>query len=283
MPFIGEVEYHFVSDGVYWSDGGGVFGLVPKVVWEKKLPPDALNRVPLALNCLLLKTQGKTILVDTGLGNKLSDRAAETFGLTRSNGDLLDSLSRLGLTPADIDIVINTHLHADHCGGNTYLDSETGQLTPTFPKAEYWIQRRELADASYPNERTRATYFADNFVPLQQSEQLKIISGDTEILGGLKAVITRGHTRAHQSILIESQGEWGFYTADLAVLGYHFERTAWVSAFDLEPLEQIESKRRWQQWAAQTGATILFGHDTERPAAHLHRDGRHFKLEALKG
>lgn len=281
MPFIGDIEYQFVSDGLTWADGGSSFGVVPKVIWEKKLPPDEYNRIPLALNCLLLKVEGKIILVDTGLGNKLTSRQIANFGLNRPDGGLLENLKKIGIAPTDVDIVINTHLHADHCGGNTKLDPKTDEIIPTFPQAEYWIQRLELADARYPNERTRATYYQENFISLEKRSQLKLLTGDTPVLGGVNTLITRGHTQAHQSILLESKGELGLYIADLASTRYNFERTAWVSAFDVEPLETIETKRRWQHWAADTGALIMFEHDPHITAGHLHRDGHHFKLIAI--
>jgi glyoxylase-like metal-dependent hydrolase (beta-lactamase superfamily II) len=279
MPFIGDIEYQFVSDGIYWTDGGGMFGVVPKVVWEKKLAPDARNRIPLALNCLLLRVAGKIVLVDTGLGDKLTSKQAANFGIDRPEGGLLTYLHKIGVAPTEVDIVINTHLHADHCGGNTTFNSETQQIVPTFPNAEYWIQRLELADASYPNERTQATYLAENFAGLEKTGQLKLLSGDTPVLGGISTVITRGHTRGHQSILLESRENVGLYVADLSGVGCQFERTAWVSAFDVEPLETIETKRRWQHWAVQTGALVMFEHDPHITTARLHRDGRHFKLE----
>lgn len=281
MPFIGNIEYHYLHAGITWSDGGGAFGLVPKIIWEKKLPPDEYNRVPLHLNCLLIKSEGKNILVDTGLGHKLDERGARNFGLDNSGGTLLGALEKLGLTATDIDIVVDTHLHADHCGGNTMLHPETGAVVPTFPNAEYWIQRLEWADAMYPNERTRATYLLDNYRPLADTGQLKLINGDTPVATGVSTVITRGHTRAHQSVLIESAGETGLFVADMASLSYHFERTAWVTAYDVEPLENIETKRRWQNWAADTNATILFQHDPHVRAAKLQRAGRHFKLTPL--
>ncbi|MFQ5577023.1 MAG: MBL fold metallo-hydrolase [Anaerolineae bacterium] len=281
MAHIGEIEYHFVNDGISWADGGGAFGLVPRTIWQKILPPDEYNRVPLYLNCLLLKAGGKTILIDTGLGNKLTPKQTANMGLDRSHGTLLDNLARLGLAPADIDLVINTHLHADHCGGNTTVDPDSGQTVPTFPNAEYWIQRLEWADASLPNERTRATYLPENYEPLQKSSSLKLLAGDTPVVPGVSLVITRGHTRAHQSVLIESNGHFGFYVGDLASLSYHFERTAWVTAYDVEPLETIETKRRWQQWAVATGAVVMFEHDPHIKAATLHPDGRHFKLRPL--
>lgn len=282
MPYIGTIEYHYIHAGITWSDGGGAFGLVPKVIWEKKLPPDEYNRVPLHLNCLLIKSDGKNIVVDTGLGHKLDERGTRNFGLDNSGGTLLGELAKLGLKPEDIDIVVDTHLHADHCGGNTMLHPETGEIVPTFPNAEYWVQRLEWADAMYPNERTRATYLLDNYRPLAASGHLKLINGDTRVAGGVSTAITRGHTRAHQSVLIESNGEAGLFVADMASLSYHFERTAWVTGYDVEPLENIETKRRWQNWAANTGATVLFQHDPNIRAAKLHRDGRNFKLIPLE-
>ncbi len=281
MPFIGNVEYHYLSDGITWADGGGAFGLVPKVIWEKKLTPDPYNRIPLHLNCLLLKAAGKIILVDTGYGTKLTPKQIKIFSIERPHGALLDSLAAVGLAPTDVDIVINTHLHADHCGGNTMFHPESGEIVPTFPNAEYWIQRLEWADAMYPNERTRATYLPENYQVLEKTGQLKLLKGSTPVIGGVSAVITRGHTRAHQSVLIESAGQLGLFIADMASLSYNFERTAWVTAYDVEPLENIETKRRWQNWAADTGATVLVQHDPHITAATLHRDGRHFKLHAL--
>jgi glyoxylase-like metal-dependent hydrolase (beta-lactamase superfamily II) len=223
-------------------------------------------------------------LVDTGYGTKLSQKARQNAGLERLQGDLLEQLSRLGVEADQVDIVINTHLHADHCGGNTAfdpLDPSGETVIPAFPNAEYWIQRLEWADASQPNERTRGTYFPDNYLPLQDTGQLKLLAGDTKVIDGIKTVITPGHTRAHQSVLIESGGELGIFLGDMASLSYNFERTAWVTAYDVEPLENIETKRRWQHWAVETGATVLIQHDPHRNDGKLRNDGRHFKFHSL--
>lgn len=269
---IGHVDIHLISDGLAWLDGGGTFGLVPRVVWERLLTPDESNRVPLSLNCLLIRSKGKTILVDTGLGGHLPSKQREFFGLNRANGNLIRALARLGITPEAVDIVINTHLHTDHCGGNTTRRGEDDHLVPTFPNAEYWIQRLEWADATFPNERTRAAYLTQNYLPLQTTGQLRLLNGDTRVTDDVRTVITRGHTRAHQSVVIESQGEAALYTADLATLAIHFERLAWVTAYDVEPLETIETKRRWQQWAFERNALIIFPHDTQTPIARLLED-----------
>lgn len=279
MPNLQNIEYYILSDGICWVDGGGAFGLVPRIIWEQLLAPDEKNRVPFAHNTLLIRSEGKNILVDTGYGNKLSEKARHIAGLQRPQGDLLESLSRLGIRADEIDIVINTHLHLDHCGGNTML--QNGELVPTFPNAQYYIQRLEWADAMTPNERTRVTYIPDNYWPLQTTGHLKIISGNTRITNEVRTAVTRGHTRAHQVVILESNGETAIFVADLATLHYHFQRLAWVTSYDVEPLESIETKRYWQQWAIERDALIIFQHDSQVTAGKLRADGRHFKIEPV--
>jgi glyoxylase-like metal-dependent hydrolase (beta-lactamase superfamily II) len=269
---IGRVEITLISDGLIWLDGGGTFGLVPRARWEKIMPPDESNRVPLSLNCLLIQCEGKTILVDTGLGNHLTDRQRQVFGLDRDRGGLTQALARVGVVPEEVDIVINTHLHADHCGGNTTSRDGSKELIPTFSNAEYWIQRLEWADATFPNERTRAVYLTQNFLPLEKTGQIRLLNGDTRVSGEVRTVITRGHTRAHQSVVIESEGETMLYAGDLATLAIHFERLAWVTAYDVEPLETIETKRRWQNWVLERDALVIFPHDMRTPVARLRKD-----------
>jgi glyoxylase-like metal-dependent hydrolase (beta-lactamase superfamily II) len=280
---IGHVEIVLLSDGLIWLDGGGAFGLIPRVMWEKLLPPDEFNRVPLSLNCLLIRSEGKTILVDTGLGDHLTEKQRHTLGLVRENNfGLIQALARLGITPEEIDIVINTHLHADHCGGNTTYCDDTKEPIPTFCNAEYWVQRLEWADAAFANERTRATYLAHNFLPLEAIGKLNLLNGDTRVTREVRTVITRGHTRAHQSVVIESEGTVALYTGDLSTLAVHFERLAWVTAYDVEPLETIETKRRWQHWALERDALIIFPHDTQMPFAYLQQDSEgRLRLEAF--
>lgn len=274
-----DLEYHVISDGIYWGDGGGAFGLVPRTIWEKQLPPDEKNRVPFSLNSLLIRSDDKIILVDTGYGQKLSEKAQQIAGLVRPEGDLLDALARLDIQPDQVDIVINTHLHADHCGGNTIIQND--QVVPTFPNAQYYIQRLEWADAIAPNERTRATYLAENFVPLQTTGHLKLINGNTQVTSHVRTAIARGHTRAHQVVILETHEQILLFVADLSTLHYQFQRLAWVTAYDVEPLETIESKRYWQQWALDNDAVIIFQHDTQIPAGKLVPDGRRFKIEPV--
>lgn len=276
---LGNTNLYIVSDGLAWMDGGGHFGLVPKVLWEKVVQADELNRIPMALNCLLIVSEGKRILVDTGFGDKLSPKERQIWSISGQNR-LVGDLRRLGLAPEDIDIVINTHLHSDHCGGNTILsDSE---VVPTFPRAEYWIQRLEWADARYPNERTRATYLAENFVPLEERGQLRLLYGDTCVTSEVRCVVTRGHTRAHQSVVIESGGETAIYLGDLASWTVNMERLAWTSAFDVEPLETIETKRRIRRWALEKNALLIFEHDSRVQMGYLREeDGKYKVIEVV--
>jgi glyoxylase-like metal-dependent hydrolase (beta-lactamase superfamily II) len=262
-----------------WVDGGSTFGMVPRIIWAELFPPDAQNRIPFALNSLLIRSEGKTILVDTGYGTKLDEKVWRRAGLERPEGDVVEAFARQGVAVEEIDIVLNTHLHADHCGGNTIRQRE--RLIPAFPRAQYWVQRLEWADAIAPNERTRATYLPENYRPLEEAGQLQLINGATRITGEVRTAITRGHTRAHQVVILESGGETALFVADMASLHYHLERLAWVPAYDLEPMESIETKRYWQQWAMERDALIIFQHDTQIPFGRLKPDGVNFRVEPV--
>lgn len=280
MPHLNDLEYHIVSDGIYWEDGGGAFGLVPRTIWSQRFPPNDKNLIPFSLNCLLIYSEGKTILVDTGFGTKLTEKQRLIANVERPDGGLLANLEKLGVRAADINIVVNTHLHGDHCGGNTML--QDGNVVPTFPNARYMIQRLEYSDAIMPNERTRATYFPDNYRPLREAGQLDIINGNTTITPHVRTAITRGHTRAHQVIILESGDEKAIFMADMATLPYHFERLAWVTCYDVEPLESIETKRYWQPWAIDNDALLIFQHSVQIPFGKLRVDGKRYKVEAVE-
>lgn len=282
MITIGEIEIHLVSDGVVWVDRGGPFGLVPLALWRNIQPPDDQQRLPMILTCLLVRAAGQTIVVDTGLGTKLNDKERRIWGLERPTGTLLDGLARLGVAPDDVDIVIDTHLHADHCSGNTKFADEAGEdVRATFPRARYVVQRREYEDATHPNERTRGTYFANNFAPLVESGQMDLLDGDTEIAPGVRVVVTPGHTPGHQCVVFESGGEAALFVADLASYAVHFERLGWMTAYDVEPLVTLETKRRWQEWALDTNALLIFQHDTRVPAGRLVQDGKVRRIEPV--
>lgn len=282
MITIGDIEIHLISDGVVWVDRGGPFGLVPPALWRAIQPPDDQQRVPMSLNCLLVRAGGQTIVVDTGLGTKLNDKERRIWGLQRPTGTLLDGLARLGVAPEDVDLVIDTHLHGDHCAGNTTLDGASGEdVRPTFPRARYVVQRREYEDAMRPNERTRATYFPINYEPLVTGGQMTLLDGDAEVAPGVRVVVTPGHTPGHQCVLFESGGQHALFVADLASYAVHFERLGWMTAYDVEPLVTLETKRRWQEWALETDALLIFQHDTRVPAGRLVRDGKIRRIEPI--
>ncbi len=273
MFSIGEIEIHAISDGVVWMDSGGPWGLVPRALWSRYLQPDELHRVPMILTCLLVRASGRTIVVDTGLGDKLDAKTRELWNLQRPRGTLIDGLARLGVTPGAVDLVIDTHLHADHCAGNTCLDA-SGTPVATFPNAEYVVQRREFEDAMQPNERTRATYFPVNYEPLHAAGQLRLLDGDTALVPGVRVAVTPGHTPGHQCVVFESEGQSALFVADLASYAVHFEKLGWMTAYDVEPLVTLETKRRWQAWALDTNGLLIFQHDTHTLAGHLVEDER---------
>jgi glyoxylase-like metal-dependent hydrolase (beta-lactamase superfamily II) len=278
----GSIDLHIVSDGTYWEDGGGLFGLVPKALWQRVMAPDERNRLPFAQRCLLIETARERILVDTGYGDKLSEKERGFISLA-GESRLLSSLDALGIDPLDIDLVINTHLHGDHCGGNTQYD-ESGQLVPTFPQATYCVQRLELADASFPNERTRATYRSENFQPLAQSGKLRILTGDARLTDSVRVLVTPGHTRGHQCVVIESQDQTAIFLGDTASWPIHMERLAWVPAYDVEPLISIETKRNLARWAIEHHVLMIFEHHPQIVAGYLHPTERpdRFRLEPVQ-
>ena len=267
---IGDIDLFLFNDATARVDPGGPFGLVPRLLWSKYMPPDDRHLIPMATHNLLIRTDGKHILVDTGFGNMLSPKQQKRYSLTSMDGTH-QGLAQIGLSPADIDIVIDTHLHDDHCTGN-HRRNPDGIPVPAFPNAEYLVQRREYEDALNPNERTRATYHAENYAPLMASGQLRLLDGDTEIVRGVVAIRTPGHTPGHMSIRIESQGEAAAFLCDLASFAVHLERLAWMTAFDVEPLVTLETKRIWRRWALESGALLFFPHDAVKPVGRLHQN-----------
>lgn len=269
MIQLGDMQIHLLNDCITMVDGGGPFGLVPRKLWQRYFEPDAENLIPMNQNCLYVHAGGKNIIVDTGLGTKLHDKVRRMWKLQQENG-VQRGLASLGIQPEDIDLVIDTHLHADHAGGNTrWLEGESGPVTAAFPNAEYVVQQREYEDAMRPNERTAATYLSFNYQPLVESGQMRLLNGETELLTGIRAVPTPGHTPGHMSIFFESAGQHAIFLCDLASYAVHFERLGWMTAYDVEPLITLETKRIWQKWALQHDALLIFPHDTKRPIGRL--------------
>ncbi len=252
---VGAVDFAIVNDGTYWYDAGAIFGVVPRVMWERvQRDLDDRYRMPLGLNCILLRSRGKTVLVETGVGGKPGDRDAAS---PAEDGTLMTSLAALGVAPADVDVVVNTHLHADHCGWNTTVDAD-GILRPTFPNATYVINAREWEDATHPNERTRATYLERNLDPIE--EHVELVDGDYAITDELHFVPARGHTEGHSTVVIRSGQELAVYLGDLAQHRTQLERTAWVSGLDILPLVSLETKRQLMEDAIERDSLLVFCH-----------------------
>lgn len=266
---LGAFEIFSVTDGWFRLDGGAMFGVVPKALWQKCCPADELNRIPLSLTCLLIRAHGKNILVDTGLGDKENAKFQSMFAVERTPS-LRDSLGRHGLAPEDIHLVINTHLHFDHAGGNTAMNGN-GTLQAAFPNATYYVQQGEYEDAIMANERTKASYRRDNFTPVAELNQWEFLRGDTELLPGITTVVTAGHTRFHQSVKVESEGRTAFFLGDLIPTVSHLP-LPYIMGYDLDPLRTLDTKRWVLDRAFEGDWLLLFEHDPLIQAGHVRRD-----------
>jgi len=260
---LGDFELTVFSDGTYFLDGGNFFGVVPKVLWEKKMKPDERNRVPVGLNSLLIRDGKHTVLVETGIGNKLDPRMAKIFA---PQAKLLENLAAAKVTPEDIDVVINTHLHFDHCGWNTVRQGD--HVVATFPKAQYYVQEGEWRHGSQQHERDRVSYLSENYDPLIQAGKMRLLQGDQELLPGISVKVYPGHTRHMQAVMLKSQGKRACYISDLIPTTAHLDLT-WVMAFDLFPLETIESRKRVYESALPEKWLMIFTHDPVTPWAYL--------------
>ena len=266
---IGDFELTVVSDGTYFLDGGAFFGVVPKTMWSRKAVPDESNRLDAGLNSLLIRTGDKNILVETGIGNKLPEKLVQIY---KQPAKLLENLHALGVAPEDIDIVINTHLHFDHCGWNTVRRGDS--FAATFPKAKYYAQRGEWEHGRRQLERDAVSYMSPNYDPLIESGQMELIEGDREIVPGVSVRVFRGHT-AHMQAVIVSGGpaearKTACYISDLIPTSWHLELT-WVMAFDLFPLDTIESKRAYYARALPERWLTVFTHDDAVPWGYVEK------------
>jgi len=262
---IGNLRVHALEAGIQWLDGGAMFGVVPRPLWEKKIPPDERHRIPLALRCLLIEAPNTLVLVDTGIGNKEGEKFRKIYGVDNDGSPtrLEDAMASLGVQPGDVDLVVSTHLHFDHGGGSTML-TEDGKLVPAFPNARYIMQKGELAFAQSPNERVRASYMSKNFVPLVEAGLVDTVEGPTELVEGVSLLPTPGHTPFHQSIILEGQGEKAIFLADLCPTAAHLP-LPWIMGYDLEPLVTLETKTAIWKEARKEGWLLLFQHDATTP------------------
>jgi glyoxylase-like metal-dependent hydrolase (beta-lactamase superfamily II) len=262
---IGDFELTALSDGIYHLDGGAFFGVIPKALWSRKVKVDEKNLVPTGLNSVLVRTGERNILIETGIGNKLPEKMAQIFG---QPAKLLENLRSAGLSPDNIDIVINSHLHFDHCGWNTVR--ENGAIKATFPRAIYYVQEGEWKHA-HENQRDGVSYFSENYDPLVESGQMKLLRGTQEILPGISVEVFPGHTRDMQAIMIQSKGQTACYISDLIPTSAHLDLN-WVMGFDLYPLETIESRKRYYARAVPEKWLTMFTHDPEVPWAYVDRN-----------
>jgi glyoxylase-like metal-dependent hydrolase (beta-lactamase superfamily II) len=264
----GSFDIFPVCDGRFRLDGGAMFGVVPKVLWEPCCHADEQNRIQLALNCLVIRAHGQHILIDTGLGGKWQPKFWDMLAMERADS-LSDGLRALDLCADNIDVVINTHLHFDHAGGNTEVVE--GTVMPKFRKARYLVQRREFDDAAHPNERTKASYRAENLAPVAETRQWEMLDGDTEILPGISVMVTGGHTVGHQAVKIESEGKVAFFPGDLIPTVAHLP-LPYIMGYDLFPLHTLEAKRRILSQACEEGWLLFFEHDPGVRFGFVHRD-----------
>ncbi|HYX70197.1 MAG TPA: MBL fold metallo-hydrolase [Terriglobales bacterium] len=262
---LGDFELTLLSDGTYWLDGGAFFGVVPKPLWEKKMKADERNRLAVGMNSVLVRTGKHTVLIETGMGNKLSEKQKR---ISEPQEKLLASLEAAGVAPDQIDVVINTHLHFDHCGWNTVY--EKGQAVATFPKARYYVQEGEWRHASLQHERDRVSYLSDNYDPLIRNGQMRLLHGDGEIVPGISVKVYPGHTRNLQAVMLRSGGKKACYVSDLVPTTAHLDLT-WVMAYDLFPLETIESRKRLWEVAVPEQWLMIFTHDHHTPWAYVER------------
>ncbi len=277
---LGRWRIHAIQSGGIHLDGGAMFGVVPKTLWERRLPADAKNKIPMGMRCLLIEHEEGLVLIDSGAGNKESAKFHEIYGVENaalSGRTALEAgLAQVGFAPDDVTLVINTHLHFDHAGGNTWKN-EGGELRATFPNARYVVQRGEYEYALQPNERTSASYFSHNWDPIIAAGRFDLIEGAQEVRPGISVRMTPGHTPHHQSVLLRSGGETLCFLGDVAPTAHHLP-LPWIMGYDVEPLVTMESKRALLREALANDWQLLFEHDAHTGFGRVALDGKGYHL-----
>ncbi len=278
---VGQLRCHALDAGGQRLDGGAMFGVVPKPLWERKIPADDRNRIPLLMRCLLIEHDEGPILIDTGAGNKENEKFVDIYGLDNSGKHgrtrLEDALGELDVQPGDVRWVINTHLHFDHAGGNTYVEGPDAPPRVAFPNATYVVQRKELEFGAQRNERIAASYLPKNYQPVIDAGLWQFMDGPGQILPGIAAIHTPGHTPHHQSILIADSGEKACFLGDVVPTAAHLP-LPWIMGYDVEPLVTLESKRSLLATACEEKWLLIFEHDVECGVGKIVADGRKYRL-----
>jgi glyoxylase-like metal-dependent hydrolase (beta-lactamase superfamily II) len=275
----GDFELSSLSDGTFRLDGGAMFGVVPKPLWERRAPADEKNRIRLGMRPLLVRRGAKTMIVDAGVGAKMDEKSLAIYAIDRTRA-LDHSLADLGLSKASIDIVLASHLHFDHAGGFTEA-TLGGEIVPAFPNARYVVRTGEWEDATHPHERNRASYLPENFLPLAEAKVLELVPGDGEIMPGVRVVRTGGHTMHHQIVLIESAGRTAVFAADLIPTTAHVD-VPWIMGYDLYPMDTLAFKRAFVREAVAREYLIFFEHDPDIAAGYIRESNGRVFVEAVE-
>jgi glyoxylase-like metal-dependent hydrolase (beta-lactamase superfamily II) len=260
---LGDFDIWPLSDGTFRLDGGQMFGVVPKVLWEKKTPADSRNRILMGLNCVLVRAGKRNVLIETGIGDKFDAKFQDIYDV-RKTTTLPAEIQRHGLALEDINLVINSHLHFDHCGWNTRRDGAS--VVPTFPRARYYVQRGEWEHALSPTERDRASYIEEFFEAAEP--ETEFLDGDQEVIPGIRVQVVPGHNRNIQCVWIESQGQQACFISDLVPTRWHLAYP-WIMSFDLYPLETLANKKRLLPQLVENETLVILPHDAEMPWAKL--------------
>jgi glyoxylase-like metal-dependent hydrolase (beta-lactamase superfamily II) len=281
---LGDFRIHALEAGLQRLDGGAMFGIVPKPLWERRIPADERNRIPLALRCLLVETRDELVLIETGLGNKEDARFIEIYGVENAGPGpdapdrLHEAIRAAGFSAADVSIVVNTHLHFDHAGGNTFRGRD-GEVRIAFPRARYFVQRGEWEYAHSTNERTRASYLPANYEPVREVGLLHLLEGGQEVVPGISTFLTPGHCPFHQSVLVRSAGQTACFLGDVIPTMAHLP-LPWIMGYDVEPLRTLESKRALLERATREQWLLVSTHDPLVAWGRVHLEGKHAVLEA---
>ncbi len=290
--FIGDYRIEIIPDTEFRLDGGAMFGVVPRVLWEKVCPPDELNRIRLNMNCLFIETGREKILIETGIGEKWTEMQTGIYGIFREKPFAQTLREKTGYSPADISIVVNTHLHFDHAGGNTVFNYELQKTDsqklktknqkpiPQFPNARYFVSASEFKEAENPHERERASYLKENWQPVLESGQLELKPDNYEVVEGLTLQTVRGHSETMQTVKLKRGGETIYGFADLIPTRTHLPY-AWIMGYDLFPAETLEAKKKLLPQAVRENWICLFYHDTDAPLCRLFEENGKIKSRSI--